>query len=188
MPKTEPSKEKDIAYALARNVVGINYEDLPPEVVEVTKMSILDTLGVIAAASGTVPGISEMVELVKEMGGREESTIVGFGGRVPAWAAAFVNAAMGHALDYDDLHHGAMVHPSSPAVTAGFAVAEMLLIGLMSVTDALLIAISVVELSSQMSIFDGRESRLSSVSSETWSTLSNLTVRTVMTWSCIQIQ
>jgi 2-methylcitrate dehydratase PrpD len=124
MPKTESAKEKDIAYALARNVVSVNYKDLPPEVVKVTKMSVLDTLGVIVAASGTVPGIPEMVELVKETGGREESTIVGFGGRVPAWMAAFVNAAMGHALDYDDLHHGAMLHPSSPAVTAGFAVAE----------------------------------------------------------------
>ena len=124
MPKTESAKENDVAYALAQNVAGVNYKDLPPEVVEVTKMSVLDTLGVIVAASGTVPGIPEMVELAKETGGREESTIVGFGGRVPAWMAAFVNAAMGHALDYDDLHHGAMVHPSSPAVTAGFAVAE----------------------------------------------------------------
>ena len=124
MPKTEAAKEKDVAYALARNVVRVNYNDLPPKVVEVTKMSVLDTLGVIAAASGTVPGIAQMVELVKETGGREESTIMGFGGRVPAWMAAFVNAAMGHALDYDDLHHGAMVHPSSPVVTAGFAVAE----------------------------------------------------------------
>lgn len=124
MPKTESATENDVAYALARNVASVNYKDLPPEVVEVTKMSVLDTLGVIVAASGTVPGIAEMVELVKETGGREESTIVGFGGRVPAMMAAFVNGAMGHALDYDDLHHGAMVHPSSPAVTAGFAIAE----------------------------------------------------------------
>jgi 2-methylcitrate dehydratase PrpD len=126
MPKTDATKEKDVAYDLARNVATINYKDLPPEVVAATKMSILDTLGVILAASGTVPGIAEIVELVRETGGREEGTIVGFGGRVPAWMAAFANAAMGHAMDYDDLHHGAMVHPSSPTVTAAFAVAERL--------------------------------------------------------------
>jgi len=124
MPETSSAEEKDVAYDLARNVAMITYEDLPPEVVETTKMSILDTLGVIVAASGTVPGVAEMVELAKETGGREESTIVGFGGRVPAMMAAFANAAMGHAIDYDDLHHVAMVHPSSPAVTAGFAIAE----------------------------------------------------------------
>jgi 2-methylcitrate dehydratase PrpD len=124
MMKSQSVNDKDVAYALARNVATLGYDDLPPEVVEVTKMSVLDTLGAVLAASGTVPGIAEMVELAKEMGGREESTIVGFGGRVPAMMAAFANAAMGHALDYDDLHHVAMVHPSSPAVTAGFAVAE----------------------------------------------------------------
>ena len=124
MSKTESDKENDVAYALARNVANIGYEDLPPEVVETTKMSVLDTLGAVVAASGTVPGIAEMVDLARETGGREESTIAGFGGRVPALMAAFVNGAMGHAIDYDDLHHGAMVHPSSPAVTAGFAVAE----------------------------------------------------------------
>jgi len=124
MPKTEAAVEKDIAYSFARNVARTAYQDLPPDVVKVTKMSVLDTLGVMMAASGTAPGVAEMVELAKEMGGRPESTIVGFGGRVPAMMAAFANAAMGHALDYDDLHHGAMVHPSSPSVAAGFAAAE----------------------------------------------------------------
>lgn len=126
MVKNTAIDQKDVAYTFAQNVVRVRYEDLPNEVIETTKKSILDTLGVIIAASGMVPGIAEIVELVKEAGGREESTIVGFGGRVPAWMAAFANAAMGHALDYDDLHHGAMLHPSSPTVTAGFAIAERL--------------------------------------------------------------
>lgn len=126
MLKNGATKENDLAYTFARNVVRVGYKDLPPKVVEATKRSVLDTLSVLVAASGTVPGIAEMVELAKEAGGREESTIVGFGGRVPAWMAAFVNAAMGHSLDYDDLHHGAMLHPSSPTVTAGFAIAERL--------------------------------------------------------------
>ncbi len=61
---------------------------------------------------------------MKEGGGREESTILGFGGKVPAWMAAFANGAMVHCLDYDDIHHHARGHLSSQTVPAGFAVAE----------------------------------------------------------------
>lgn len=123
---TESAKTKDVVWTLADNIVNTSYEDLPQETVAVTQKSILDTLGVIAAASGVSPECRLLVDLIKDAGGKEESTIIGFGGRVPAWMAAFANGAMGHYLDYDDLLYEALVHPSCSVVSAGLAIAERL--------------------------------------------------------------
>ncbi len=79
----------DCSYALARNVVDTKYEDLPVEVVEVTKNSILDTIGVILAGSTLgEEGLKGIIELVKQGGGKKESTIIGFGDKVVSWMAA----------------------------------------------------------------------------------------------------
>ncbi len=124
--RSAQEKKEDVVWALARNVVQVGYKDLPRDTIEATKKCILDTLGVIEAASGITPGLKELVELVREGDGKEESTILGFGGRVPAWMAAFANGAMSHCLDYDDLHHHARGHLSANTVPSGFAVAERL--------------------------------------------------------------
>lgn len=120
------SNRKDIAWTIARHLVDTRFEDLTQEVVEVTKKSILDTLGVMVAASGLMPECRMLIDLITEAGGKEESTIVGFGNRVPAWMAAFANGALGHSLDYDDLYYEVPVHPSSPVVSASLAIAERL--------------------------------------------------------------
>ncbi len=115
---------EDAAYVFAENVARIKYEDIPEGAIEDTKKSIPDTLGVILGASGTIPGCRELAELVKEAGGKEESSIIAFGGKVPAWMAAFVNGGMAHGLDYDDAHPVAGLHAIACCVAAGFAIAE----------------------------------------------------------------
>ena len=115
---------EDAAYLFAENVARTKYEDIPEGVREATRKSILDTLGVMLGASGTTPGCRELAELVKEAGGKEESSILAFGGKVPAWMAAFANGGMAHGLDYDDIHPEGGLHPSACCVPAGFATAE----------------------------------------------------------------
>ena len=66
-----------------------------------------------------------VVDLVRDMGGKPESSILGFGGRAPALMAAFANGAMAHGLDFDD-HAPEGHHPSSSIVPAVFALAEVL--------------------------------------------------------------
>jgi len=116
--------KKDAVFALADYVVKLKYEDIPSEVVEVTKVDILDTLGVAIAASTTTPACREMAELVKEMGGKEESTIIAYGGKVPSYMAAFVNAALAHSLNYDDLYDANGLHPGCIVFPSALAVAE----------------------------------------------------------------
>lgn len=115
----------ETSHVLAQYIVDAKYEGLPPEVIEVTKKSILDTIGVILAATtlgeGRVEGI---VDLVREGGGKQESTILGFGDKVPCWMAALANGAMAHQLDYDDCYDAGIVHPGGATVSAALAVAE----------------------------------------------------------------
>jgi 2-methylcitrate dehydratase PrpD len=116
----------DVVYDLVRNIIKTRYEDLSPEVVEATKMSILDTLGVTVAASTLGQGCKEIVDLVKDSGAKGKSSILGYGGRVPSWMAGLANGSMTHQLDYDDVREDARVHPGPSSVIPTFALAEEL--------------------------------------------------------------
>lgn len=117
------SAAPDLSYYFADHVASARFEKIPPQAVDAAKKSILDTLGVTLAASGVEPRVRGLVTLVLETGGRAESSIIGFGERVPAAQAAFANGAMAHCLDFDDrTPWGA--HPSSSAVPSAFALAE----------------------------------------------------------------
>ena len=113
----------DLCYDIADFIVGTRYEKLSPTAIEGAKKSILDTLGVILAAGGMEPAVRGVVDFAKEGGGRPESSVLGFGGRVPAVMAAFVNGAMAHCLDYDDQTPWGQ-HSASSLIPAVFAVAE----------------------------------------------------------------
>lgn len=108
---------------MVRNVIDTDYSALPSAVVDMTKKLILDALACSVAGS-SASGMKELAELIKEWGGKEESTIISFRGRVPSLNAALVNASMNHILDFDDTHDVAVIHPEAPPVAASFAVAE----------------------------------------------------------------
>jgi 2-methylcitrate dehydratase PrpD len=113
----------DAAYLFARNFVNTKYDNLPPEVVEATKKEILDLLGV-ALGGASQPGATHVCQLVREWGGKEESSIFGSSQRVPAPNAAQANATMAHALDFDDVHEAAVMHPGIASIPVAMAVAE----------------------------------------------------------------
>ena len=114
----------DAVFALVDNLARVKYADLPAEAVNTTKLDILDCLGVAVAASTTDVASRKIVDLVTEIGGREESTIIGYGRRVPAHAAAFANAALTHALNYDDYTDPLITHFGCVIFPAAFAMAE----------------------------------------------------------------
>lgn len=118
-----PVPTADLVHHLADAVVHTRYAKLPADAVEAAKKSILDTLGVILAASGMEPAVQGVVDLVRESGGRPESSVLAFGGKAPAIMAAFANGAMAHCLDYDDQTPWGQ-HASSSIIPAAFAVAE----------------------------------------------------------------
>jgi 2-methylcitrate dehydratase PrpD len=123
MPERETENDMDASYAFARNFVNTKYENLPPEVVEATKKEILDLLGV-ALGGVSQPGATHVCALMKEWGGKEESSIIGSKQKVPAPNAAQANATMAHTLDFDDVHEAAVMHPGIASIPAVMAVGE----------------------------------------------------------------
>ncbi len=113
----------DASYLFAENFVNTKYEDLPSEVVDATKKEVLDLLGC-ALGGASQPGAAHVSALVKEWGGRKESTIIGGNRKVPAPHAAQANATMAHALDFDDVHEAAVVHPGIVSIPVAMAVGE----------------------------------------------------------------
>lgn len=110
------------SYMLAKYIVDTGYNDLPSDVVDITKKSFLDGLGVMLGASGLGEGCQQFVSLAEAMGGKAESTLLGTNTKVPSYMAAFANGSMSHALDFEDL--GAGIHPNASAIPAALAVAE----------------------------------------------------------------
>jgi 2-methylcitrate dehydratase PrpD len=114
----------EVTRALARHAATLKYEALPPALVEVTKQCVLDTLGVSAGASTLAPEAAILAEYVRDLGGKPEATLLGFGGKAPAPSAALLNGSLGHMLDYDDL--GESGHPAIVTIPVALAVAEKL--------------------------------------------------------------
>jgi 2-methylcitrate dehydratase PrpD len=114
---------RTIAETLADFVVGLEYPKIPLPVRERAKMRLLDFLGV-ALAGSRIPSSRIMIEVVKELGGTKESTILGEKERVSCTHAALANGTMAHASDYDDDHRSSTMHPGSPVVSTALALAE----------------------------------------------------------------
>lgn len=113
-----------IEQSLVEYLVGLRYEEIPAPIVRATKAQ---TLNIISAVLGgtTANGIKELVELLKEWGGKQESTVIAYGNKMPAPHAAQANASMGHALDFDDTYNKIMLHVAVVSVPPALAIAEM---------------------------------------------------------------
>jgi 2-methylcitrate dehydratase PrpD len=109
---------------IVKIIIDTKYEQLPVNVVGAIKRLILDTL---AAAYGgsTEKGVKECVEIFNLWGGRDESTIWVYGGKLPCVNAAQINATMVHASDYDDTHDPSPIHTGAVAIPTALALAEM---------------------------------------------------------------
>jgi len=114
---------KDLAYELAGNAAVIKYELLPEDIVGITKKFILDTLATTVAGS-SAPGCQSVVGQVKDWGGKEESTVLVYGGKVISSNAALANSMMSHALDFDDTHDSATLHANVSVLPAALAMSE----------------------------------------------------------------
>jgi len=84
----------------------------------------LDTLGC-GLGGWHAPGCREVLEAMREWGGKEESTVLFYGDRLPSPQAAFVNSTMIHALDYDDVYVPGVLHIMSIIVPVALAAGEV---------------------------------------------------------------
>lgn len=110
--------------AVADFVVQMSFERFPLDVIAKAKVAIRDTLAVLLAAHKD-RAVEATRRVAVAMKGREESTLMGIGIKVPCNIAAWVNAIMASTLDMDDGawgptghkgHLGGILVPSSLAV------------------------------------------------------------------------
>ena len=103
--------------------VDLAFEDIPNKTIMDVKIHILDTLGAIAAGSAA-PGSGKLAHLVRQWGGRAESTVMVFGDKVPAPNAAMLNAVMSRGFDFETILSGGATHVSASIIPAALAIAE----------------------------------------------------------------
>ena len=86
---------------LASYVASAKYEDLPAEVVAHVKKIVMDCIACGLGGRKTLEG-DILIDIVKEMGGKPQATIMGDPTRVSCEQAAQVNRVITNMLDYDD--------------------------------------------------------------------------------------
>ena len=115
----------DPVAALVSFVAKLRYEELPPATVAATKRQIADALA--CALAGSAAQLTpEIVARHARWGGIPEATVLVHGRRLPAPTAAWLNAAMIHAHDFDDSHRASNQHVYVTLLPAALAAAESL--------------------------------------------------------------
>jgi len=115
-----------IARQLADYCASVSLSDLNDEDVEYTKKLLFDTIGTIVGGYHWSDSASVMVETGRTLGGdgTGAATVLATGERLDAGAAALVNGALSHSLDYDNRHSPGSLHIGSSVISAALAAAE----------------------------------------------------------------
>jgi 2-methylcitrate dehydratase PrpD len=96
----DDAKRRRLSDIIANYVADFDLSDMPQEVIDVARVAIVDTIGVMLA--GSQEHVAEIAyEMVREEGSSPQATIAGRSLRASAQNAAFVNGVAVHAMDYD---------------------------------------------------------------------------------------
>jgi 2-methylcitrate dehydratase PrpD len=110
---------------LAQFIANTRYNDLSDEVIEKTKLLILDQLGC-QLAFATLPWNKTIHNYVRDRGSsRQESTVTFYGFKTSAEDAAFANAVFGHGFEMDDTELHTASHPGVTVIPPALALGEI---------------------------------------------------------------
>ena len=108
---------------LAEQARTLTYADLPEDVRKLARQCLVDYLACTLAGSKDELASILLAEMA-EQGGAPIATVIGHNQRLPVLAAAVVNGASSHALDYDDVNLAMTGHPSVVLLSALLPLAE----------------------------------------------------------------
>jgi 2-methylcitrate dehydratase PrpD len=113
-----PSLTQELSAALT----SVETDDLAPDDLWYARLFLLDWLACAVAGTATAPGRIAIDE------GRDHGSgpcrVLGLGEERDADVAAFVNGALSHIVEMDDLDRGSVVHPGTVVIPAALAAAE----------------------------------------------------------------
>jgi 2-methylcitrate dehydratase PrpD len=112
--------------ALSANIVETQFSDLDAPTIELAKNRIIDVLGSVIGGANA-PGNKELIDVVRQWGGKKESTIMISGQKIPMEHAAMLNAVMARSYDFEVMayvlegkffpsHHAATTVPTALAL------------------------------------------------------------------------
>jgi len=108
---------------LCERIVGLGWADLGDEAAEAARRLALDGLAVAAAGAKLEPAPRALCDLLAAQGSSEQASVIGMGRRLGPIAAAYVNGASMHVLDYEAMWSPAN-HATSTTLPAALAAAE----------------------------------------------------------------
>lgn len=119
-----PAASQDAIGAMVDWARSLRYDDLPEAVVDSARRRVLDLVG--AALAGTqAEGVPALLQVVDRWGGRPTSTIIGSKLRTSLPLAVLMNATIARALELDDVHERALLHPTVVTAPIAFGIAEL---------------------------------------------------------------
>ncbi len=131
--KQNEATDIELTKYVAEFITQTTANDLPAQLLELGRKSILDGLGL--ALSGSVAKTGELVRRhLDDLNlGAGPATVIGAGRKVAPRFAAFANGVGIHADDYDDTQlavakdrvYGLLTHPTAPALPAALAMSEL---------------------------------------------------------------
>lgn len=110
--------------ALIRFTLETAYEDIPKEVIRIQKKSLLDSIGVMSAATTLEPACTPFIDFAVANSGEKTCTITGTGRKASPILAAMANGALIHALDYEDGHDQSKTHPNTASIPVLLALSQ----------------------------------------------------------------
>jgi 2-methylcitrate dehydratase PrpD len=132
MTTNADAPQSSLTMHVAEFAATFDIRNLPSEVIELGRKSILDGLGLAVAGSACESG-HIVNDYVRDLGGNHAACrVLGTNIKAPARFAAFANGIAIHAHDFDDTQlavasdrvYGLLMHPTAPVLGGVLAVAE----------------------------------------------------------------
>ena len=116
---------ENITHKMAQFSIDLKYEDLPADVVELTKRFVFDSVGCAFGGSKT-EDVEIMLDLYNDMAGKPEASVINSKLKLPMVNASLLNSLMIRALDYNDIYWEQDPSHPSDIIPAALSPAEVL--------------------------------------------------------------
>src|SRR6202043_1095258 len=124
MDQNLATEAETLTKTLCGYLAAAQFGDLSVAAMHQARRGVLDWIGCALAGSGHKT-ITTLVDVLQEVSGRPQATVLGRKLKLGLRDAPLANGQMGHVLDFDDTHMGGVVlHASSPVLAALFALSE----------------------------------------------------------------
>jgi 2-methylcitrate dehydratase len=130
---------KSISRQMAEFAIKLKYEDLPTEVVHEVKRYLYDSIGCAYGGYHT-KDVNIIRDIYKDMGGKSESTVIGFGDKLPSVNTTLINSLMIRALDFNDIYWKEDPSHPSDIIPAALSAGEIVGASMKEVITAIVLA------------------------------------------------